>query len=331
MNAPSIQRNVALVFPGQGAQQARMGVDLYGVEPEFTRAMDEFFAASGTNGSLLRDDWLSPDPGPKFDDCSRAQPLLFAVGYALAAAIISRGLRPTVLVGHSVGELAAAAVAGVFSIVDGGRVMAARTTAMAQTAPGGMLAVAAGVDRVNEALGADLATLGVAIAAVNTPRKTLLSGVTAALVKVEALLLAAGVACQRAKALQAFHSPVCARAALRFGELLRRIEFRPPHTTIRSTCTGMDVTDDEAVTPEFWSAQLAKPVLFWAAIDGLFTSGDHVLLEAGPAGSCGAMLGRHPAVRSGANVVLPLLPASSKDNGCHVFESSVSEAIRLTN
>jgi acyl transferase domain-containing protein len=325
----TVPREIALVFPGQGAQQPRMGAGLYGDEPEFTGAMDAFFSACGEEGRRLRDDWLSERPGPEFDDCSRAQPLLFAVGYALAAAVIARGLRPKVVIGHSVGELTAAAIAGVFTIADGGQVMAARTIAMTETEPGGMLAVAAGVDRIHELLGDDLDAVGVAVGAINTPRQTVLSGGDAGLAKVEAQLLANGVACYRAKARQAFHSPLCAEAAIRFGELLRRIEFRPPVTTIRSTYTGRDVTDEEAVTPEFWAAQLARPVLFWSAMDDLLTSGSYVFLEAGPGGSCSAMLRRHSTVRSGTSILVPLLPALSEGDDRRVFEKAVSDGYSL--
>lgn len=325
-----MRREVALVFPGQGAQQPRMGADLYGVEATFTAVMDEFFDAVGEEGPRLREDWLSERPGPQFDDCFRAQPLLFAVGAALALAVIARGLRPTVLVGHSVGELAAAAVAGVFTIADGGRVMAARTAAMAATQPGGMLAVAAGLDRIGEVLGQDLAGHGVAVAAINSPYQTVLSGATGSLRAAEQALKAGVVACRPVKARQAFHSPLCAGAAVRFAELLRRIELRPPAITIRSTCTARDVSDEESVTAEFWSAQLAKPVLFWPAVDGLLSSGSRVFLEAGPKGSCAAVMHLHPAVQSRANVVLPLLPAVSRGEGCQVFDASVDAALEMT-
>ncbi|WUH89376.1 acyltransferase domain-containing protein [Streptomyces sp. NBC_00433] len=325
------RRDVALVFPGQGAQQPRMGADLYGAEPVFTAVMDDFFSAAGTEGKRLRDDWLAEDPGPDFDDCRRAQPLLFAVGASLAFAVIARGLRPAVLVGHSVGELAAAAVAGVFSVADGSRVMAARTTAMAATEPGGMLAVAAGADRVREVLGGDLAGRGLAVAAVNSPFQTVLSGATAPLLAAERTLAAEVVACRPVKALQAFHSPLCAGAAARFCEELHRVRLRPPAVTIRSTSTARDVTDAESVTPEFWAAQLTGPVLFWPAVDGLLDSGNRVFLEAGPKGGCAAALRLHPTVQSGANVVVSLLPAApgAAGEGRRVFEESVAAALAL--
>ncbi|HEV3359508.1 MAG TPA: acyltransferase domain-containing protein [Pseudonocardiaceae bacterium] len=327
----NVRRDVALVFPGQGAQQPRMGAGLYGSEPEFTRVMDEFFAASGATGARLRDMWLSYRPGPDFDDCSLAQPLLFAVGVALALAVIARGIKPAVLVGHSVGELAAAAVAGVYGITDAGQILAARTTAMAGTRPGGMIAVATGVARVTELFGGDLAGHGLAIAAINSPRQTVLSGAADVLADAERTLLIAGVAVYRVKARQAFHSPLCDAASVRFGELIGSIGFRPPTIPIRSTATGRDVSDDEAVTPTFWANQLARTVLFGAAMDELFTAGNYVVLEAGPAGGVTSVLRKHRSVRSGANVLLPLLPTLSERNSLDVFEESLSAAFECVN
>jgi acyl transferase domain-containing protein len=304
-----------------------MGAGLYGVEAVFTAAMDEFFAAAGEDGAGLRDVWLAERPGDDFDDCRCAQPLLFAVGAALGTAVLARGVRPGVLVGHSVGELAAAAVAGVFSVADGGRVMSARTAAMAATVPGGMLAVAAGPDRVREVLGADLSARGVALAAVNSPYQTVLSGATAELGLVEKALAAAVVACRPVRARQPFHSPLCEEAALRFGELLGGVPLSVPDVPIRSTATARPVTPSEAVTPSFWAAQMARPVLFWPAVAPLLASGPpRVFLEVGPRGSCAAPLRLDPAVRSGRHAVHSLLPASPRGEALPAFEAAVEVA-----
>lgn len=319
---------VVLVFPGQGAQQPRMGADLYGVEPVFTAVMDDFFAAAGEDGPALRGAWLAERPADDFDDCRRAQPLLFAVGAALGAAVLARGVRPDVLVGHSVGELAAAAVAGVFSVADGGRVMAARTAAMAATAPGGMLAVAAGPDRLREVLGADLAARGVALAALNSPYQTVLSGATAELGLAEKALTAAVVACRPVRARQPFHSPLCEDAALRFGELLGGVRLSAPALPIRSTSTARPVTPAEAVTPSFWASQMARPVLFWPAVAPLLAPAPRrVFLEVGPRGSCAAPLRLDPAVRSGTHAVHSLLPASPRGASLPAFEAAVGVAL----
>ncbi|MFI0717613.1 acyltransferase domain-containing protein [Streptomyces sp. NPDC021224] len=319
-----------LLFPGQGAQQPRMGADLYGAEPVFTAAMDTFFAAAGEDGPALRADWLAEQPGPDFDDCRRAQPLLFAVGAALGTAVLARGLRPTVLVGHSVGELAAAAVAGVFSITDGGRVMAARTAAMATTEPGGMLAVAAGEDRIRDVLGADLAAQGIAIAAINSPYQTVLSGATAELRLAEKALTTAVVACRPVRARQPFHSPLCEDAAQHFAAQLATLRLSAPRIPIRSTSTTREVTPAQAATPSFWAAQMARPVLFWPALAPLLTpTPPRVFLEAGPRGSCAAPLRLAPTIQSGPHTVLPLLPPTPHHPAPPTFESTLSTALTL--
>ncbi|MFS8099458.1 acyltransferase domain-containing protein [Lentzea alba] len=309
-----MSQNVSLMFPGQGAQHHGMGVGLYRDEPVFRNAMDDFFAALGNDGEQLRDEWLSAAPGPLLDDSSRAQPLLFGLGHALGAAVLARGIEPSALIGHSVGELAAAAVAGVFTATEAGRIMAGRSEAMAKTVPGGMVAVAGTVDDVTPHLRGD-----VVVGAVNTPRQVVLAGPQEDLQAVVQALAAHGFACQPARARQAFHSPACAGAAVEFESAFDGVRLSTPRITIRSTRTGLPVTPDQAATPEFWAAQIALPVRFWAALDHLLEEeGTHVLLEAGPGGSCSSMTRRHPAVREKRAEVLPLLPPAGQDPGMDV-------------
>lgn len=285
-----------------------MGAGLYGQDAALTAAMDDFFASPGHAGDRLKDWWLSEHPGPSFDDASCAQPLLYAVGHALAAAVVARGVRPDALLGHSVGELTAAAVSGVFDPRDAGRIMEARSRAMSRTVPGGMLVVAGGADAL-----APFLTDSVVVAAINTPRQTALSGPTADLAATAASLTASGFACQPAAARQAFHSPACDVAADDFATVFEQVELAPPRIVIQSTRTGRPVTDAEALDPHFWAGQLARPVQFWAAFDALAQERPFTFLEAGPGGSCSAMTRRHPAVRAGRSVVLPLLPATGSD------------------
>ena len=158
-------RPVALLFAGQGAQQARMAAGIYGSEPVFSATMDEVLGCFGASGQLLRADWLADDPDISIDEVSRAQPLLFAVDYALGRMVLSWGCRPAALIGHSVGEIAAATLAGAFRLADAVDLLRDRV-AQAENAPaGGMLAVAASVAQVSPYL-AD----GVVVGAVNGPR-----------------------------------------------------------------------------------------------------------------------------------------------------------------
>ncbi|WP_309505183.1 acyltransferase domain-containing protein [Streptomyces sp. KM273126] len=303
---PPRHRPVVLLFPGQGTQHLGMATGLYGYEPLFTQALDRVFAALGPEGHRLRDEWLSGDPDVPLDDATRAQPLLFGIGYALGRMVLGWGVTPAALLGHSVGELVAATVAGVFTLPDAVRVLRDRVDAAVATGPGGMLAVAASVDE----LAGYLPTGGqVVAAAVNAPRQTLLAGPDPQLREVEEKLCADGLTCRRAAARQAFHSPVMKRAAERGRDLVAAVRPGAPAWPLYSGYTGGPLDAAHAVRPEFWARQLADPVLFWPALDALLATGGHLLLEAGPGQGLTAIARQHRSVRSGASTAVPLLPA----------------------
>src|SRR5262249_31781617 len=111
-------RGVVLLFPGQGAQQAQMAAGLYGYSEAFTGGMGEGFSLLGAEGTQVRADWLLPGSVDGLDDVTRAQPLLYAVGCALGRLVESWGVEPAALLGHSVGEMVAATLAGVFEFKD---------------------------------------------------------------------------------------------------------------------------------------------------------------------------------------------------------------------
>ncbi|MFJ5225045.1 acyltransferase domain-containing protein [Streptomyces sp. NPDC088400] len=300
------RRPVALLFPGQGSQHLAMATGLYGYEPVFTRALDQVFAVFGSEGHRLREEWLSGDPDVPLDDATRAQPLLFGIGYALGRMVLGWGVAPAALLGHSVGELVAATLAGVFTLPDAVRVLRDRIDAAVATGPGGMLAVAASADE----LAGYLPTGGqVAVAAVNAPRQTLLAGPGPQLREVEEKLRADGLTCRRTAALQAFHSPVMEQATARGRSLVAAVRPGPPAWPLYSGYTGGPLDSAHAVRPDFWARQLADPVLFWPALDALLSDGRHLLLEAGPGQGLTAIARQHRAVRSGASTALPLLPA----------------------
>ncbi|RBQ20508.1 polyketide synthase [Spongiactinospora rosea] len=289
-----------------------MATALYGREPVFTAAMDEFFEHLGAEGTRMRADWLSSTPRVPMDDASRAQPLLFAVGHALARDVMARGVRPVALLGHSVGELAAAAVADVFDLAGAARVMSARSAAMAEVSPGGLLAVAAAQDELAPYLGPAGDPAGVAVAAVNAPRHTVLAGPEPALREVERLLTQGRVPYRRVPSLQPFHCPALDSAARRFAAGFAGVPLRPPSVPIMSTRTAGIVRPGQAVDPAFWAGQLAGPVLFWPALDALLADGGYTLVEAGPGQGLSMLARRHPAVRRGRGAVIPLLPADAE-------------------
>lgn len=297
-------RQVALLFPGQGSQHRRMAAGLYRHEPVFTAAMDEAFELMGADGARVRGDWLSDNPSVPIDDVSRAQPLLLAVDHALGRLAMSWGVRPGALLGHSAGELAAAVIAGVFSLADAVAVLCDRVARLRGTPPGGMLAVAAGHAELRPFM-----TGGVALAAVNGPRQTLLAGLDGPLAATERRLRRAGFTCARAAARHPFHAPVLGTALAGSHELLATMKLRPPELPLFSGYTAALMTPEEAVAATFWARQPVTPVLFGPALDALLATGDYLLVEAGPGQRLATLARRHRAVTTGRSAVIAMLPA----------------------
>ncbi|WP_326658206.1 acyltransferase domain-containing protein [Streptomyces sp. NBC_00385] len=302
---------IALLLPGQGAQHPGMARELYGREPEFTATLDGFFDLMGAPGRALRDDWLTDTPAVPLDDASRSQPLLFALGYAIGRALRSRGVHPRAVLGHSVGELAGAALAGVFDLPSAARIMLARTEAMAKVPAGGMLAVAAPPQTLapwTEDI--DPCDPGrIALAAVNAPAQTVLAGPEEALSHASRSLRRAGLAARRVPALQPFHCPATEGAAAEFIEAFAREPLHAPALRVQSTRTARPVEAAEAVDPRFWAGQLSRPVFFWPALDALLREGPWTLVETGPGRGLSLFARRHPEVRAGRSEVVALLPS----------------------
>ncbi|WP_285498839.1 acyltransferase domain-containing protein [Actinokineospora sp. NBRC 105648] len=295
-------RRVALLLPGQGSQYRRMAAGLYDSEPVFTAAMDEVFTALGKAGRELRADWLDVRPHRSLDDAVRSQPLLFAVDHALGRLVLDQGVEPAALLGHSVGEMAAAALAGVFSAGDAAGLVLDRVRRLASAPAGGMLAVAASAAQVEPFLGA-----GVVVGAVNAPRHTVLAGPRPALDAVAGRLTAAGFASRPVASDTAFHSPVLAPWLAGAPAQVASVARTPPSRTIYSGRTAAPLSADQAVDPGFWAAHPVTPVLFWPALDALLSTGDYLLVETGPGRTLTGIARRHPTVRRGASAVLPLL------------------------
>ncbi|CAL9384638.1 MULTISPECIES: acyltransferase domain-containing protein [unclassified Streptomyces] len=300
-------RGVALLFPGQGAQQHLMAVGLYRAHPPFRRLMDEVLDVWGAEGAALRADWLSGSPDVDLDGVRRAQPLLFAVDWALGRMVLDWGVRPAALLGHSVGEVAAATLAGVFTLEEAAGVMAERVAHIESAPAGGMLAVHATAADMAPFLHAD-----VVVGAVNAPRQVILAGSEAPLAESEARLRAAGFTCRRTRALSPFHSPALGPAARAALPALSRLPLRAPRLALHSAYTGGPLSPDEARDPGFWAGQPAAPVLFGPALDALLGTGDLLLLEAGPGQGLTALAKRHAAVGAGRSAAQALLPVRAR-------------------
>ncbi|MFE4454959.1 acyltransferase domain-containing protein [Streptomyces sp. NPDC056796] len=298
-------RPVALLFPGQGSQHAGMAAGLYRREPVFTAAVDAALSHMGEEGPRIRADWLDPARASiAIDDVRRAQPLLFAVDYALGRLVLSWGVRPTAFLGHSAGELVAATFAGVVSLRDAARMVSARVREAVKIPAGGMLAVAASEEQLRPYLTDD-----VGIAAVNANQQVMLAGSKGPLTEVAARLKADGHTVVTVPATSPFHSPAMAPASDAVEASYQGLPLREPKLPLYSGYTGTLMSPDEARSPRFWARQITDTVYFRNALDELLAADDVLLVEAGPRQTLTAFARRHRSIRLGAGAVTPLLPA----------------------
>ncbi|WP_051778104.1 type I polyketide synthase [Kitasatospora phosalacinea] len=267
---------IAFVFAGQGTQRPAMGAGLAAGNAVFARHLAEAGAAVGAHTGF--DPLALPEDGRERDTAATevAQPLLFAVEYALAQTLLDSGLTPRYLFGHSLGEVVAASVAGVFDLATAAELVAVRARAMAACPGGAMLAVS------DPAPFAELVADGsLVVASVNSPRQQVLSGSHAAVDRAAALAVEAGVVHQRLATSHAFHSPLMQGAAEEFLAFLATRELHAPRIPVVSNITGRVLSEYEARNPRYWAEHLVRPVEFGGSVDTLREAGVTRFVEIG--------------------------------------------------
>ena len=288
-NSP--QPSVVFMFPGQGSQYVGMSQPLYENEPVFRRWLDRCCDLLQGNLGLDLRSVLFPDS----KGCQQAELRLqqtdvslcaiFAVNYSLAQLWMAWGVRPAAMIGHSIGEYVAAAVADVMTLEDALRLVALRGALIESLPSGKMLAVAMPVEQLQPLLNAELD-----LAAINGPEMCIVSGHAEPIGRLKSALEAEGIDCRDVRSRHAGHCAIMDPIRQPLVEAFQQVSLKPPQIPYLSNVTGTWIREDQATDPAYWGSHIRQTVKFSQGVGEILENRDSTLLEVGAGNSLSRMV-----------------------------------------
>ena len=283
LQASATETKLAYLLTGQGSQRVGMGKALHETYPTYAETFDEICELFDAElKEPLKEIVFGTHPEAKelLDHTSYAQPALFGLEVALHRLLSSWGLRPALLCGHSIGEIAAAQIASVLSLPDAVKLVSARAKLMGELPQGGvMVAIEATEAEATEAIASQPE---LSIAAINASTSVVLSGEREAIAQIEARFREQGKKTKRLAVSHAFHSPLMEPILEPFAEVAKSLEYAEPKIPIVSNLSGELLSAEQATDPAYWVAHVREPVRFADAVETLHAQGAGVFLELGP-------------------------------------------------
>lgn len=306
--------HLVFMFPGQGAQYVNMGKGLYTNEKIFREIVDNCAEFLKPHLELDIRDLLFPknnneDTAKKLEQTVYTQPALFIIEYALAQLLISRGIKPASMIGHSVGEYVAACISGVFTLNDALFILSKRAKLMQQQSPGSMLSVRLNENEIQKYLSDDIA-----LAAINSPTLLVLSGETGKIKALSEKLSEDKIENRFLFTSHAYHSKMMEPALKPFISEFAKIKLNKTSTPFISSLTGTWITDDQAIDPNYWAAQLRNAVRFSYGVIELQRKNNPVFIELGPGRALSTLASQHRNDAVSQTVITTLTQPAEKEN-----------------
>lgn len=267
------------MFPGQGSQYHKMGLELYQTEPVFQEVLDKGFEILKEQSNInfkkiLFENEIDPE---KINETYYSQALIFIFEFALASYLLKLGIKPDMMIGHSIGEYTAACLGGVFSFEDTIKILLKRGSLMKELPAGQMMAVSTSQAKIEKFLNEDIS-----IAAYNSPLQCVCSGPIEAIESLGTQLKQNGIGYKILKTTKAFHSQMMDNILEPFSEFISTMKCQESTLPYISSISGKKSSKAEMRSPNYWTKQIRETVDFSAGIKTLLKSDDYVFIEIGP-------------------------------------------------